>query len=287
MQEGGSIVWRIVEPKLIRPHTPAQPNKNGTQTGARCDQGGGIVRLSRCSRENLIPHGTAFGILREQCSLVEPAGSSTLPLNQIKWAPVRVPILFGGEGGIRTHGSVNATPDFESGTFDHSATSPDQQLDSQARILPASPDFVQNVHMQNQTRCMKTMLVSLCLLLAACDQQIPPWNAGKLIVIVPETASVRPRPNWNANWRDCSPSIAFHAGIDPACPGSDSSPPCASTWHILPRLRSVSRTIPPRFNSAPATRVCANCWYATATCHASQAVRSERQRIGRRGGIGR
>jgi hypothetical protein len=31
---------------------------------------------------------------------------------------------FGGEGGIRTHGSVNATPDFESGTFDHSATSP-------------------------------------------------------------------------------------------------------------------------------------------------------------------
>jgi hypothetical protein len=32
----------------------------------------------------------------------------------------------GGEGGIRTHGSVNATPDFESGTFDHSATSPDK-----------------------------------------------------------------------------------------------------------------------------------------------------------------
>ena len=32
--------------------------------------------------------------------------------------------MIGGEGGIRTHGSVNATPDFESGTFDHSATSP-------------------------------------------------------------------------------------------------------------------------------------------------------------------
>ena len=28
------------------------------------------------------------------------------------------------EGGIRTHGSIAATPDFESGTFDHSATSP-------------------------------------------------------------------------------------------------------------------------------------------------------------------
>ncbi len=31
---------------------------------------------------------------------------------------------FGGEGGIRTHGGFAPTPDFESGTFDHSATSP-------------------------------------------------------------------------------------------------------------------------------------------------------------------
>ncbi len=30
----------------------------------------------------------------------------------------------GGEGGIRTHGTVSGTPDFESGTIDHSATSP-------------------------------------------------------------------------------------------------------------------------------------------------------------------
>src|SRR5581483_258256 len=30
----------------------------------------------------------------------------------------------GGEGGIRTHGTLTRTPDFESGTFDHSATSP-------------------------------------------------------------------------------------------------------------------------------------------------------------------
>ena len=34
----------------------------------------------------------------------------------------------------------------------------------------------------------KRELVSLCLLLAACDQQIPPWNAGKLVVMVPEAA---------------------------------------------------------------------------------------------------
>ena len=30
----------------------------------------------------------------------------------------------GGEGGIRTHGTLAGTPDFESGTIDHSATSP-------------------------------------------------------------------------------------------------------------------------------------------------------------------
>ena len=33
-------------------------------------------------------------------------------------------LTTGGEGGIRTHGTVTRTPDFESGTFDHSATSP-------------------------------------------------------------------------------------------------------------------------------------------------------------------
>ncbi len=32
--------------------------------------------------------------------------------------------VTGGEGGIRTLGDVATTPDFESGTFDHSATSP-------------------------------------------------------------------------------------------------------------------------------------------------------------------
>ena len=36
-------------------------------------------------------------------------------------------INIGGEGGIRTLGTIASTPDFESGTFDHSATSPNQQ----------------------------------------------------------------------------------------------------------------------------------------------------------------
>ena len=33
---------------------------------------------------------------------------------------------IGGEGGIRTLGTIASTPDFESGTFDHSATSPNR-----------------------------------------------------------------------------------------------------------------------------------------------------------------
>jgi hypothetical protein len=33
-------------------------------------------------------------------------------------------LLAGGEGGIRTHVRVAPKPDFESGAFDHSATSP-------------------------------------------------------------------------------------------------------------------------------------------------------------------
>ena len=32
---------------------------------------------------------------------------------------------FSGEGGIRTPGTREGTPDFESGPFDHSGTSPD------------------------------------------------------------------------------------------------------------------------------------------------------------------
>jgi hypothetical protein len=35
-------------------------------------------------------------------------------------------VRIGGEGGIRTLGTIASTPDFESGTFDHSATSPNR-----------------------------------------------------------------------------------------------------------------------------------------------------------------
>ena len=38
---------------------------------------------------------------------------------------MRVKIISGGEGGIRTHGTCECTLDFESSPFDHSGTSPE------------------------------------------------------------------------------------------------------------------------------------------------------------------
>jgi membrane-bound lytic murein transglycosylase F len=65
----------------------------------------------------------------------------------------------------------------------HSTTLPPLR---KARILPATTDLVQNDRMQNPTRYAQTVIASLLLLLPGCDPQIPPWNAGKLVVIVPE-----------------------------------------------------------------------------------------------------
>jgi hypothetical protein len=44
-------------------------------------------------------------------------------------------MAFGGEGGIRTHGELALTPDFESGTFDHSATSPAARIVTESSTL--------------------------------------------------------------------------------------------------------------------------------------------------------
>src|SRR5690606_3403610 len=50
----------------------------------------------------------------------------------IRKGATRAPFLIvsGGEGGIRTHGTLARTPDFESGPFDHSGTSPVKAADS-------------------------------------------------------------------------------------------------------------------------------------------------------------
>ena len=50
--------------------------------------------------------------------------SSSTTLGKNTKGPERGLSYFGGEGGIRTHGTGDRTPDFESGPFDHSGTSP-------------------------------------------------------------------------------------------------------------------------------------------------------------------
>src|SRR5271154_6429699 len=44
-------------------------------------------------------------------------------------------VISGGERGIRTHGTLTGTPDFESGTFGHSVSSPPRNLPSPRRIV--------------------------------------------------------------------------------------------------------------------------------------------------------
>ncbi len=58
--------------------------------------------------------------------VIKPCGKKKKP-DKCKFLILLTFIRFfttGGEGGIRTHGDVATTPDFESGTFGHSATSP-------------------------------------------------------------------------------------------------------------------------------------------------------------------
>ena len=45
--------------------------------------------------------------------------------------------VFGGEGGIRTHGTLARTPVFKTGTFNHSVTSPE----AQRLIMPRECDI--------------------------------------------------------------------------------------------------------------------------------------------------
>ena len=80
-------------------------------------------------------------------------------------------------------------PDFESGTINQLCHLSCWRRSTAARILPATSDFVQNVHMRNPKRRLRTALLGLTsLLLAGCDQQLPSWRDGKLVVIVPDAS---------------------------------------------------------------------------------------------------
>lgn len=49
--------------------------------------------------------------------------------------------------------------------------------------------FVQNAFMRNTVRCLHAAALGASLLLAACGQQLSPWQEGRLLVIVPDMSS--------------------------------------------------------------------------------------------------
>ena len=71
--------------------------------------------------------------------------------------------VLGGGGGIRTLGSVATTPDFESGTFDHSATPPDSVLLVEGAILSGAKRvqaaYIGPQHLWNRHRSIGVLAV--------------------------------------------------------------------------------------------------------------------------------
>jgi hypothetical protein len=54
-----------------------------------------------------------------------------------------------GRGGIRTHGSRKATPDFESGTFNHSATLPSDRVEENSGKMENGKEAIETRKIRN------------------------------------------------------------------------------------------------------------------------------------------
>ena len=114
----------------------AKANLWESQCRCRCILGGTSRRLEVCGdcSAHPGPHPFALRATAPACGcpklfqtiLSNREGSSTPPSPpDTQNAPCGALCVSGGEGGIRTLGTLTRTPDFESGTFDHSATSPE------------------------------------------------------------------------------------------------------------------------------------------------------------------
>ena len=78
--------------------------------------------------------------------------------------------FIGGEGGIRTLGTGNRTPDFESGTLDHSATSPIAATHSSKTGIVALRDSIHAAHVRLQGRRYNNRTVGLLIVFQYCYQ---------------------------------------------------------------------------------------------------------------------
>ena len=101
---------------------------------------GGIVSVSPYGDPaitRLLPRDRPAGVRSSGARLVEPIRLLTKPPSSPnnKADHCGPAFSFGGEGGIRTLGRFEPTPDFESGTFDHSATSPEAAILTASRAI--------------------------------------------------------------------------------------------------------------------------------------------------------
>jgi hypothetical protein len=88
----------------------------------------------RLESDYSIDESTRYHGLNEMSSFAEPMEDSLREADGFKQTGTQVRLQAGlsavglakagGGGGIRTHGTLSGTPDFESGTIDHSATPP-------------------------------------------------------------------------------------------------------------------------------------------------------------------
>jgi hypothetical protein len=84
-----------------------------------------ISEFFRKSKRNILTISPLF-VIGVIAVIVNRGINSDKPQNALnKQCPRKAGIdLICGEGGIQTPGTFDSTPDFESGTFDHSDTSP-------------------------------------------------------------------------------------------------------------------------------------------------------------------
>ncbi len=155
----GLTAWALTVPAL----SPASsPNPSLLARKVRPQPFVGKLISWECFAYNLPPASRAYrvgtvgndwrrmALERAKCLILQ--GKSKKTRNRLG-----LRVTFGGEGGIRTHGRFDPTPDFESGTFDHSATSPasTRSADSSraSRCQSASPAPIKAFEVPQQPRC--------------------------------------------------------------------------------------------------------------------------------------
>src|SRR6266568_7113086 len=119
---------------LFREPTPRERLEAVRESFRYAASGHPFELFEALARENLRSRATAERIRRgnDRDVRIGSRGTDASPDN---WRADEVSHA-GGRGGIRTHGGVAATPDFESGAFNHSATLPSSDLP-----LPVRPCF--------------------------------------------------------------------------------------------------------------------------------------------------